>query len=115
MQARPPETTESCVPKAAATEPASTSPIRGPPVTTTMNTPCSRPRRASGVATCRIVLRKMALTMSAGPGGRQREVRGGEEGVDHAGRPRDPEQQEREPQDAGEAEQRDRSAPDNHR
>src|SRR4051795_5417644 len=67
MHASPPETTDSWVPKTAATDPASTSPIRGPPVTTTMNTPCNRPRNASGVATCRIVLRKIALTMSAAP------------------------------------------------
>ena len=32
-----------------------------------MKTPCSRPRNASGVATCRIVERNTALTMSAPP------------------------------------------------
>ena len=40
-----------------ATEPARKSPARGPPATTTMNTPWSRPRSWSGAATWRIVLR----------------------------------------------------------
>ena len=41
----------------AAAEPATKSPILGPPATTTVKTPCSRPRRLSGAATCRIVER----------------------------------------------------------
>jgi hypothetical protein len=32
-----------------------------------MNTPCNRPRISSGAATCRIVDRKAALTMSNAP------------------------------------------------
>ena len=67
MQASPPLTTDTIGPNAAATPPASTSPSRGPPATTTMKTPDSRPRSASGVAVCRIVLRNTALTMSAAP------------------------------------------------
>ena len=47
--------------------PARKSPARGPPATTTMNTPCSRPRIRSGAATCRIVERYAALTMSQAP------------------------------------------------
>ena len=50
-----------------ATAPPSSSPTRGPPATTTMNTPCSRPRIRSGAADCRIVVRKTALTASAAP------------------------------------------------
>ena len=42
-------------------------PPAGPPATTTMNTPCSRPRIRSGAADCRIVVRKTALTASAAP------------------------------------------------
>ena len=47
--------------------PASMSPSRGPPATTTTKTPCSRPRRWSGVAACRMVVRKTPLTGSATP------------------------------------------------
>src|SRR6266496_3128255 len=66
MQARPPETTETVSPKPAATAPASRSPIRGPPVTTAICRPASRPRSASGTASWRIVLRN---TAEAGDGG----------------------------------------------
>ena len=47
-QSRPPPTQEACTPTAAAVAPARTSPRRGPPATTTMNTPCIRPRISSG-------------------------------------------------------------------
>ena len=50
-----------------ATAPPSSSPTRGPPATTTMNTPCSRPRIRSGAADCRIVVRNTALTASDAP------------------------------------------------
>lgn len=51
----------------AAVDPATKSPIRGPPATTTVKTPCSRPRRLSGAATCSIVDRYAELIMSAAP------------------------------------------------
>ena len=65
--ARPPETTETVGLNAAATNPASTSPIRGPPATTVMWMPDSRPRRSSGTVSCRIVERNTAETTSAPP------------------------------------------------
>ncbi|SKN79061.1 Uncharacterised protein [Mycobacteroides abscessus subsp. bolletii] len=40
---------------------------RGPPATTTVNTPCKRPRTSSVATDCRIVVRKAADTMSAMP------------------------------------------------
>src|SRR5262249_19899354 len=66
-QARPPATQEGVAPPAAASMPARASPSRGPPVTTTMNTPCSRPRSWSGAYTCSIVCRYTAETRSAAP------------------------------------------------
>ena len=51
----------------AATLPASRSPRRGPPETTTKLTALSRPSKASGTFWSRIVPRKTALTMSAAP------------------------------------------------
>ena len=48
--ARPPDTTETAGVAAAATAPASTSPRRGPPVTTAMLTAESRPRSRSGTS-----------------------------------------------------------------
>ena len=49
MQARPPETTDARTPASAATVPDSTSPSRGPLVTTSEKTDDMRPRIASGV------------------------------------------------------------------
>ena len=54
-------------PTDAAATPWATSPMRGPPATTTMNTPCRRPRRWSGVADCRMVVRKSMDTESMTP------------------------------------------------
>ena len=48
-----------------ATRVASTSPIRGPPVTTRTWIELTRPRSASGVSTCIIALRSTALITSA--------------------------------------------------
>ncbi|HEU5385790.1 MAG TPA: hypothetical protein VFV73_07800 [Streptosporangiaceae bacterium] len=67
MHASPPDTTENVLPNAAATEPASRSPIRGPPVTTAIWSPASRPRSESGTASWMIVLRKTAEITSAHP------------------------------------------------
>jgi len=67
MQAHPPETTEKRGDVSAATAPASASPRRGPPVTTAMCTAVSRPRRASGTLSWRMVLRKTAEMTSAAP------------------------------------------------
>ena len=49
----------------APSDPAARSAKRGPPATTTTKTPCSLPRISSGAATCRIVDRNVALTMSS--------------------------------------------------
>jgi len=54
-------------PNAVATAPASRSPSRGPPATTAIWTPCSRPRIESGAASWMIVLRNTADTTSAQP------------------------------------------------
>ena len=67
MQASPPATVAHGTPNSSPADPAVTSPSRGPPATTTMNTPCSRPRNWSGEAACRIVIRNTALTASAAP------------------------------------------------
>ncbi|MCB5281515.1 hypothetical protein BJQ89_01260 [Arthrobacter sp. ES1] len=56
--------------------PASMSPTLGPPATTTMNTPCKRPRRWSGAEACRMVVRKTALTESAMPASPQHRAAG---------------------------------------
>src|SRR4051794_35416858 len=42
-------------------------PSCGPPMKNTMFTPIIRPRRRSGVSSCRIRLRKVMLTVSAAP------------------------------------------------
>src|SRR3954469_14508440 len=78
-QANPPETTAACAVKAEAARPDSTSPRRGPLVTTSMNTDDMRPRMASGVAVWLIVVRQTALTLSAPPprGAAQRQQRAG--------------------------------------
>ena len=64
-QARPPEITEMRGVVRAATLPDSTSPTRGPPVTTSVKTADMRPRMWSGVTDCMIVVRQTALTLSA--------------------------------------------------
>ena len=67
MQASPPETTDTVSPKAVATAPASRSPRRGPPATTAICTPISRPRIPSGPANWMIVFRNTADSTSAQP------------------------------------------------
>src|SRR3954449_7543040 len=67
MQASPPDRTEKRGPVTPATAPASTSPRRGPLVTTSENTDDMRPRIASGVTVWLIVERQTALTLSAAP------------------------------------------------
>src|SRR4051795_2374771 len=67
MHARPPETIENRTPPSAAAEPASTSPSRGPLVTTREKTDDMRPRRWSGVTDWLIVERQKALLLSAAP------------------------------------------------
>ena len=47
--------------------PCTTSAIRGPPATTTMKTPCSRPRTASSAAVCSMLVRNAEEAMSAAP------------------------------------------------
>jgi hypothetical protein len=54
-------------PNAVATTPASRSPSRGPPATTAICTPISRPRIESAAANWMIVLRNTADTTSAHP------------------------------------------------
>ena len=63
----PPDTIATVTDAALASAPARRSPSRGPPATTTMNTPCIRPRISSGAAICSIDVRSTALTMSAAP------------------------------------------------
>src|SRR3954464_3543647 len=65
--ASPPEVTEKRGPARPATAPASTSPSRGPLVTTSENTDDMRPRIAWGVTLWLIVARHTALTESAAP------------------------------------------------
>ena len=67
MQARPPEATEKRGLVRPATVPDSTSPSRGPLVTTSEKTDDMRPRIASGVTIWLIELRQTALTLSAAP------------------------------------------------
>ena len=67
MQASPPEITENEVVLAAATEPASRSPRRGPPCTTAIWIDERRLRNSSGTVVWRIVLRRTADTTSAQP------------------------------------------------
>ena len=71
----PPQTAVQPSPIRSATAPPSSSPSRGPPATTTMNTPWSRPRIRSGAADWRIVVRKTALTASDAAGERHRDER----------------------------------------
>ena len=65
--ASPPDATLKRGPVSPATAPASTSPSRGPLVTTRLNTDDMRPRMASGVTVWLIVLRQTAETLSAAP------------------------------------------------
>src|SRR5690348_16471702 len=67
MHASPAEMTEMRADVSDATVPASTSPSRGPLVTTRLNTDDIRPRIASGVTDWLIVERHTALTESASP------------------------------------------------
>src|SRR3954469_15971436 len=95
-QANPPETTAACAVKAEAARPDSTSPRRGPLVTTSMNTDDMRPRMASGVAVWLIVVRQTALTLSAAPASassaaaRRRRGRGPQRRHEAGGRDREP-------------------------
>ena len=73
MHASPPETTANRTDVAAATAPASTSPSRGPDVTTAMCSALSRPRISSGATSWRIVFRKTAEMTSAQPGRGQQD------------------------------------------
>jgi hypothetical protein len=61
------DTIAALTPTALAIAPARRSPSRGPPATTTRNTPCIRPRMSSGAAVCSIEDRSTALTMSPAP------------------------------------------------
>ena len=63
----PPDTIATVTATALARAPARRSPSRGPPATTTMKTPCIRPRISSGAASCSIDERSTALTMSPAP------------------------------------------------
>ena len=64
---RPPETTLTCTLQIEATTPDSSSPSDGPVAHTAMPIPSSRPRIESSTAACRMVIRKMPLTMSPAP------------------------------------------------
>ena len=59
--------TENGAPSQLATAPASISPSCGPPMKNIMLTPIMRPRRRSGVSSCRMMLRITMLTVSATP------------------------------------------------
>src|SRR5437660_7607513 len=67
MHNSPPDTTENRTPAAPATAPDSTSPSRGPPVTTSENAADMRPRMWSGVTVWLMVERQTADTESAAP------------------------------------------------
>src|SRR3954447_26944631 len=74
--ATPPDTTLKRGVATDATEPASTSPSRGPLATTRLNTDDIRPRMWSGVSDCEIVERQTALTLSAAPATANRSAPG---------------------------------------
>ena len=78
--------TEARVPSAAAAPPASTSPRRGPLVTTSEKTDDIRPRIASGVTAWLITERHTALTLSAAPATREQRRRRPERGTSPAAR-----------------------------
>src|SRR5699024_9297509 len=63
----PPPDAATAVPTDAAATPCATSPTRGPPATTTMNTPWSRPRISSVAESSRIAWRNAAEIMSTAP------------------------------------------------
>src|SRR5579884_2539259 len=63
----PPDITEAGAPKSRATTPASVSPSCGLPMKNTMLTEVMRPRSASGVEICRMVCRRIMLTVSDAP------------------------------------------------
>src|SRR5439155_21598893 len=65
--ATPPVTTESGAPIKAATAPASTSPNSGPPVKKITLIEVIRPRQLFGVASCRMVSRRIVVMVSAAP------------------------------------------------
>ena len=67
MHSTPPASRVGPSPRPTDAPPVISSPRRGPPATTTTNTPCSRPRRWSGVADCRIEPRKTPESESAAP------------------------------------------------
>ena len=67
MQAMPPETMENSVLVRAATTPASASPRRGLPVVTAIWMDWMRPRNSSVMASCKMVDRSTAETMSMDP------------------------------------------------
>ena len=67
MQAMPPETMENSVEVKLATTPDSTSPRRGPPVTTAIWIDEIRLRYSSVMAFCRIVLRRTVEMTSIAP------------------------------------------------
>src|SRR3954469_10010921 len=74
--ARPRETTLKRGVATDATEPASTSPSRGPLATTRLNTDDIRPRMWSGVTDCEIVERQTAPTLAAAPATANRSAAG---------------------------------------
>lgn len=63
----PPPATAARAPRTEPAVPCRTSASRGPPATTTVNTPCIRPRISSVAADSRIAPRKTMETMSATP------------------------------------------------
>ena len=67
MTATPPRVVAGPVPIASAAHPCHRSASRGPPATTTTNTPCIRPRISSVATVCSIVERNTELTRSAAP------------------------------------------------
>ena len=63
----PPVMTENGAPASPATNPASASPSRGPPMTNIMFTEVMRPRSSSGVDSCMMVCRNTMLIVSKAP------------------------------------------------
>ena len=64
---QPPPAAAVAVPTIAAEAPCTTSATRGPPATTTMKMPWSRPRSSSDAAVCSMLIRNAAEAMSAPP------------------------------------------------
>ena len=92
-------------PKTAAAGPCHRSASRGPPATTTMNTPCMRPRISSVATVCSIDDRYTELTRSPAPATARHST------ASHSGRVR-PKQRHRRPPDADRGRHRDALAPD---